>query len=211
MPQAPAAISRRFIAGLTGTAPIAFHLRRNSARLLPGSFRSAGGRTASVCLTRIVLVARFEAVDRMVEGVFEGQMRVPNLLAKIADIPDLPVQSCLWSEVTGAEFPVQPVAQKAIPSTTRVQAPPFRFLHSWADLGLSFCSKPGWFVTRLRAATRSSIRRVSVASVSSCKVIRTDWAAAPRWVIPDKTGLGERCRGRCRSGTECDLRRARAW
>ena len=84
MPQAPAAISRRFIAGEVRTAPIAFNFRRISGSEVARPFISSGDNLITVCLTRIVLVVRFEVVDGMVKGLVEGHLGQPEFLAEIA-------------------------------------------------------------------------------------------------------------------------------
>jgi hypothetical protein len=74
MPHAPAAMSRRFMAGVTGTAPMLFRYRRNSGKLMDKFLRSAAENFRTVCLTFVVLVVNFEVVDRMFERLVESQM-----------------------------------------------------------------------------------------------------------------------------------------
>lgn len=75
MPHAPAAFSRRFIAGVVRTAPSDFNSRRNDARP-PGAFPTSFAATRSAtCLIRVVFVLRFEMVDRIVESLVEIEIR----------------------------------------------------------------------------------------------------------------------------------------
>src|SRR5687768_13379942 len=63
MPHSPAAMSRRFISGVMGTAPSSFSRRRQPANVVGASFTASGGTRSILCLIRVVFVARFEVVD----------------------------------------------------------------------------------------------------------------------------------------------------
>ena len=73
MPHSPAAMSRRFISGVMGTAPSAFSRRRRAGNVVASFFNSAGFRRTNVCLTGIVVVMRFEVFDGMIESLIEIQ------------------------------------------------------------------------------------------------------------------------------------------
>ena len=84
MPQASAAISRRFIAGVVRTAPNAFNRRRNDARP-PGAFPTFFAATRSAtCLIRVVFVVRFEMADGIMEGLVEIEIRQPALFPQVS-------------------------------------------------------------------------------------------------------------------------------
>ncbi|MDO8538879.1 MAG: hypothetical protein Q7S40_00450 [Opitutaceae bacterium] len=82
MPHSPAAISRRFISGVTGTAPSDFRRRRKAGSVAGSSLAAAGGTRTIVCLTRVVFVVRFEMVDGMGECLIEIQIRQPTFFTQ---------------------------------------------------------------------------------------------------------------------------------
>jgi hypothetical protein len=84
MPQAPAAMSRRFMAGETGTAPYSFSLCRSSVRFFASRAFSAAGNVTNECLTRVFFLVGFEVVDRMVECLVKGEFAEPELFPEIS-------------------------------------------------------------------------------------------------------------------------------
>ena len=84
MPHSPAAMSRRFISGVTGTAPIDFSHRRKAGKVFGAFFNVADGARRTRCLIRVVFVAGFEMVDGMLQCCVETQVRQPNFFAQIS-------------------------------------------------------------------------------------------------------------------------------
>jgi hypothetical protein len=84
MPHSPAAMSRRFISGVVGTAPMDFNHRRNSGNVFGAFFTTSGGTRNSLCLIRVVFVERFEVVDGIFQGYVETYLGQPKFFAEPA-------------------------------------------------------------------------------------------------------------------------------
>jgi hypothetical protein len=84
MPHSPAAMSRRFIAGVTGTAPTDFSQRRSSGSVFGAFFTASGGIRNTLCLVRVVFVVRFEVVDGIWQSYVETHPGQPEFFAQVA-------------------------------------------------------------------------------------------------------------------------------
>lgn len=84
MPHSPAAMSRRFISRVMGTAPIDFSQRRQPANVVGASFTASGGTRRILCLIREVFLACFEVVDGILQCFVETQVAQPEFFAQIS-------------------------------------------------------------------------------------------------------------------------------